>query len=118
MSCIVIYSATQKVYRTFSFCSILRSPIVVIGRCLGAFSRAYPDPFLEKQLFGFDLESLLSQLHLASALGSTAGNVLYVVDIVIPVLSKLDLSFDQCRIVSVICFFHSYIAKWYSGNSL
>ena len=65
-----------------------RSPMLVIGRCLGAFSRAYPDPFLEKRLFGFDLESLLSQLDMASTQGSTAGNVLYVVDIVIPVLSK------------------------------
>ena len=60
----------------------------MIGRCLGAFSRAYPDPFLEKQLFGFDLESLLSQLDVAASQGSTAGNVLYVVDIIIPVLSK------------------------------
>ena len=65
-----------------------RSPIVVIGQCMGAFSRAYPDPYLEKQLFGFDLRSLLTQLDVASTQGSTAGNVLYVVDIVIPVLSK------------------------------
>ena len=56
---------------------------------MGAFSRAYPDPFLEKQLFGFDLASLLNQLDVALSQGSTAGNVLYVVDIVIPVLSKL-----------------------------
>ena len=56
---------------------------------MGAFSRAYPDPFLEKQLFGFDLASLLNQLDVVLSQGSTAGNVLYVVDIVIPVLSKL-----------------------------
>lgn len=55
---------------------------------MGAFSRVYPDPFLEKQLFGFDLNSLLSELDVAATQGSTAGNVLYVVDIVIPVLSK------------------------------
>ena len=94
VSSLVSHSATQNLFHTFSFCSIFRSPIVVIGRCLGAFSRAYPDPFLEKRLFGFDLESLLGQLDVASTQGSTAGNVLYVVDIVIPVLSKLDLVFD------------------------
>ena len=83
-----------------------RSPIVVIGRCLGAFSRAYPDPFLEKQLFGFDLDSLLSQLDIASSQGSTAGNVLYVVDIVIPVLSKsVPTNYVSCIIHVVSCIF-------------
>ena len=61
---------------------------------MGAISRVYPEPFLEKQLFGFDLDSLLHELNVASTQGSTAGNVLYVVDIVIPVLSKSVTSFD------------------------
>ena len=91
---------SQKNLTIIPFLCSYRSPIVVIGRCLGAFSRAYPDPFLEKQLFGFDLESLLGQLDVAASQGSTAGNVLYVVDIIIPVLSK---SVHIERYICILC---------------
>ena len=110
----MLYTKNLFKFYHVSFCSIFRSPIVVIGRCLGAFSRAYPDPFLEKRLFGFDLESLLSQLDVASTQGSTAGNVLYVVDIVIPVLSKLDLVFELEYSLSDMFFpqLHCQVVQW------
>ena len=73
-----------------------RSPIVTIGQCMGAFSCAYPDPFLEKKLFGFDLDSLLSELSRATSRDTTTGNVLYVVDVVIPVLARYVCACAYC----------------------
>jgi hypothetical protein len=55
---------------------------------MGAFALAYPDPFLDTNLFGFSLQSLLDQLDLATREGVTCGNVLFVVDIIIPVLAR------------------------------
>lgn len=55
---------------------------------MGAFALAYPDPFLDTNLFGFSLQSLLDQLDLATQEGVTCGNVLFVVDIIIPVLAR------------------------------
>lgn len=55
---------------------------------MGAFALAYPDPFLQTNLFGFSLPSLLEQLYHSTQEGITCGNVLYVVDIIIPVLAK------------------------------
>ena len=64
------------------------SPLVIIGQCMGAFALAFPEPFLESELFGFSLPSLLEQLDHATQEGVTCGNVLFVVDIIIPVLSR------------------------------
>ena len=61
---------------------------MIIGQCMGAFALAYPDPFLESNLFGFSLPSLLEQLGHATEEGITCGNVLFVVDIIIPVLAR------------------------------
>ncbi len=55
---------------------------------MGAFAVAYPDPFLENGSYGFSLSSLLEQLHRATVQGATCGNVLFVVDIVTPVLAN------------------------------
>lgn len=64
------------------------SPLVTLGQCMGAFALAYPQPFLHDTQFGFNLSSLLQQLHNSTQEGTTCGNVLFVVDIVIPVLAK------------------------------
>ena len=64
------------------------SPLVTIGQCMGAFALAYPDPFLDNNLFGFSLPSLLEQLDHATQEGVTCGNVLFVVDIIVPVLAR------------------------------
>jgi len=55
---------------------------------MGAFALAYPEPFLENETFGFSLPSLLVQLHRATAQGVTCGNVLFVVDVISPVLTS------------------------------
>ena len=55
---------------------------------MGSFALAYPDPFLENETFGFSLASLLEQLHRATVQGVTCGNVLFVVDIIVPVLTS------------------------------
>ena len=55
---------------------------------MGAFALAYPEPFLEDAQFGFDMNSLLEQLHNATLDNTTCGNVLFVVDIIIPVLAR------------------------------
>ena len=55
---------------------------------MGAFALAYPEPFLESNLFGFSLPSLLEQLDHATHEGVTCGNVLFVVDIIVPVLAR------------------------------
>ena len=64
------------------------SPLVTIGQCMGAFALAYPSPFLHDNQFGFTMPSLLDQLRNATSEGTTCGNVLFVVDIVIPVLAR------------------------------
>ena len=65
-------------------------PLIAIGKCMGAFSLAYPEPFLEHNVFGrgFNMPALLQQLASATAEGVTCGNVLFVVDVIIPVLAK------------------------------
>lgn len=64
------------------------SPLVAIGQCIGAFALAFPKPFLHDNQFGFSLTSLMEQLHNSVGQESTCGNTLYVVDIVIPVLTR------------------------------
>ena len=91
---------------------------------MGAISRVYPEPFLEKQLFGFDLDSLLHELNVASTQGSTAGNVLYVVDIVIPVLSKsvtscvigMHCSYQYLYIHIFVCPLSQVYMTYYTGS--
>lgn len=58
---------------------------------MGAFALAHPKPFLNDNQFGFSLTSLLDQLHNATMDTMTCGNVLFVVDIVIPILSRCAL---------------------------
>lgn len=72
------------------FSSSPSPPLIAIGKCMGAFSLAYPEPFLEHNLFGkgFNMQALLQQLVTATVEGVTCGNVLFVVDIIIPVLAK------------------------------
>ena len=56
---------------------------------MGAFASAYPEPFLEKKTFDVvNMESLISQLLRATSEGVTCGNVLFVVDVIIPVLAR------------------------------
>ena len=71
------------------WCVLSSSPLIAIGQCMGKFTLAFPDPFLEKSLFGFSMASLLDQLHTATTQGVTCGNVLFVVDVIIPVLARL-----------------------------
>lgn len=68
--------------------SISSSPLIAIGQCMGAFALAYPEPFLKESQLGFSLQYLLDQLHCATLQGVTCGNVLFVVDVIIPVLTK------------------------------
>ena len=77
-----MYDNCNKLFVSYS------SPLVLIGQCIGAIALAYPDPFLDTSLFGFSLQSLLDQLDLATREGVTCGNVLFVVDIIIPVLAR------------------------------
>ena len=81
-----MYMSYIALHTVYIFCC--SSPLVLIGQCMGAFALAYPDPFLDKNLFGFSLQSLLDQLDLATQEGVTCGNVLFVVDIIIPVLAR------------------------------
>ena len=55
---------------------------------MGAFALAYPTPFLHENWFDFTMSSLLDQLHNVTADTVTCGNVLFVVDIIIPVLAR------------------------------
>ena len=55
---------------------------------MGAFASAYPEPFLDKKTFDVGTESLISQLERATSEGVTCGNVLYVVDVIVPVLAR------------------------------
>ena len=55
---------------------------------MGAFALAFPDPFLEKGMFGFSMESLLGQLKSATLQGITCGNVHFVADVIVPVLAR------------------------------
>ena len=64
------------------------APLTTIGQCLGACALAYPDPFLDKSLFSINLDYLFNQLSIATASGVTCGNVLFVADVIIPVLAR------------------------------
>ena len=55
---------------------------------MGAFASAYPEPFLDMNTFDVGTESLISQLERATSEGVTCGNVLYVVDVIVPVLAR------------------------------
>ncbi len=55
---------------------------------MGGFALAFPDPFLEKSMFGISMDYLLEQLKTATTQGVTCGNVLYVADVIVPVLAR------------------------------
>lgn len=55
---------------------------------MGAFALAYPKPFLHGNQFGSNVASLCDQLENSIAKGATAGNVLFVVDVVVPVVTR------------------------------
>ena len=67
---------------------------------MGAFTLAYPEPFLETSSVGFSLPSLLDELDKATLQGVTGGNVLFVVDTIVPVLSRYPCSLATNAIYS------------------
>lgn len=91
----------------------ISSPLVTIGQCIGAFALAYPKPFLHDKQFGFNMASLLDQLHNCITEDATCGNVLFVVDIVIPVLTRyIIIMYMHLAVLMIIMYSTHCYGDW------